>query len=81
MPVLDHLEQVVGQGRSTLSEQSESKGWFKGVEMAVKEFKGVLQAEGLEEVQTEGEFDPVSHEAVDTGEGESNKILKTVTKF
>src|SRR3989344_4211508 len=53
LPVLDHLEQVVGQGRSTLSEQSESKGWFKGVEMAVKEFKGVLQAEGLEEVQTE----------------------------
>lgn len=90
LPVLDHLEQVVDLGRSTLSEQSESKGWFQGVELAVKEFKQVLQQEGLEEIPAVGEFNPSLHEAVDTqevppsldssGEPKENMILKIVRK-
>ena len=80
LPVLDHLEQVVDLGRATLSEQSESKGWFQGVELAVKELQSVLAQEGLGEIATEGQFDPNLHEALDTQEGEDNKILKVVRK-
>src|SRR3989344_50534 len=72
LPVLDHLEMSVEGGRQVLSEQSESKEWSKGVELAVKEFKGVLQSEGLDEIPvnpstslgTGSLFDPSLHEAV-----------------
>ncbi len=77
IPSLDHLEQVVENGRSILSEQNESKDWYKGVEMAVKELRKVLAEEGLEAVQTET-FDPNLHEAVETEEGEDGKILKVL---
>ncbi|HCE30436.1 MAG: Protein GrpE [Candidatus Daviesbacteria bacterium GW2011_GWB1_39_5] len=80
LPVLDHLEKVVDFGRPALSERSESKDWFKGVEMAVKELTGVLQSEGLEQIAADGQFDPNMHEALDTREGEDNKILEVVKK-
>ncbi len=76
LPVLDHLEQVVDRGRSTLSEHSESKGWFQGVELAVKEFNQILQQEGLDQIVADPStalgagvlFDPSLHEAVDVKE-------------
>lgn len=80
LPVLDHLETVVEQGRPVLSEQSESKDWFKGVELAVKELNTVLQSEGLDQIAADGQFDPNLHEALDLREGEDNKILKVVRK-
>lgn len=88
LPVLDHLEKVTEGGRQVLSERSESKEWFKGVELAVKEFKSVLQSEGLEGIVadpstslgTGSQFNPSLHEAVDTSYGEDNKILKVVRK-
>lgn len=80
MPVLDHLETVIRSGRQVLSEQSESKDWFRGVELAVKELNSVLASEGLEQIGADGQFDPNLHEAVDTREGEDNKILKVVRK-
>ena len=80
LPVLDHLETVMEKGRQVLSEQSESKEWFKGVELAVKELQSVLQSEGLDEIAAGGVFDPSLHEAVDTREGEDNSILEVVRK-
>lgn len=80
LPVLDHLETVVDSGRQYLSEQSESKEWFRGVELAVKELKDVLAREGLDQIPTDGEFDPNLHEAVDTREGTDNMILEVVRK-
>ncbi|MBI2196240.1 nucleotide exchange factor GrpE [Candidatus Daviesbacteria bacterium] len=80
LPTLDHLEQVVDRGRPILSERSESKDWFRGVELAVKELNQVLQSEGLEQIVSDGQFDPNLHEAVDTQAGEDNKILKVVRK-
>ena len=74
LPVLDHLEQslagVKNNQATAMSEQSESNGWTRGVELAVKEFKQVLAQEGLEEIVADGQFDPALHEAVDTKEGE-----------
>src|SRR3989344_5210738 len=76
LPVLDHLEQSL----SGISEQEKQSGWVKGVELAVKEFNQVLASEGLDQVATDGAFDPSFHEAVDIQEGEDNKILKVVRK-
>ncbi len=76
LPVLDHLEQAL----SGISEEEKNSGWVKGVELAVKEFKQILLSEGLDEIAADGLFDPALHEAVDTREGEDNKILKVVRK-
>ncbi len=76
LPVLNHLEQAL----SGASESDKQSGWFKGVEMAVKELQSVLQSEGLEQIKTEGQFDPNLHEAVDTQPGDDNIILKVVRK-
>ncbi len=76
LPVHDHLEQAL-KGMSDADRQS---GWAKGVELAVKEFEQVLQSEGLVEIPADGVFDPALHEAVDTREGENDKILEVVRK-
>lgn len=76
LPVLDHLEQAL----SGASETDRESGWFKGVELAVKELNTVLQSEGLDQIAADGQFDPNLHEAVDTQVGEDNKILKVVRK-
>lgn len=76
LPTLDHLEQALS-GASDTDKQS---GWFKGVELAVKELNQVLQSEGLEQIVADGQFDPNLHEAVDTVEGEDNKVLKIIRK-
>ena len=76
LPVLDHLEQSL----SGMSEEEKQSGWAKGVELAVKEFKSVLQSEGLDEIVADGQFDPALHEAVDTRDGVDNTILEVVRK-
>jgi molecular chaperone GrpE len=76
LPVLDHLEKAV----EGVSEEERKSGWFRGVELAVKQFKDVLKGEGLEEIVAEGEFDPVHHEAVDIRDGEDNTILEVAEK-
>ena len=72
LPVLDHLEQAL----SGVSEEDKQSGWVKGVELAVKEFKSVLQQEGLDQIAADPstslgtgvQFDPALHEAVDVRE-------------
>ena len=74
--VLDHLNQAT-IGASKGERQS---GWFKGVELAVKELNQVLSSEGLDEIVADGQFDPSLHEAVDTREGDDNMVLEVVRK-
>lgn len=74
--VLDYLE----QSTTGVGEEEKKSGWFRGVEMAVKQFKDVLKSEGLDEIDSIGQFDPSLHEAVDTQEGEDNRILKVTRK-
>ncbi len=84
LTVLDYLEQAT----SGASEVEKSSGWFRGVELAIKQFKDVLKSEGLDEIVadpstalgTGSVFDPSLHEALDTKEGEDNKILKVVRR-
>ncbi len=76
LPTLDHLEMTV-KGAGDNDRQS---GWFKGVEMSVKQLQQVLQEEGLVEIKVEGKFDPMLHEAVDTRDGENDQVLEVVEK-
>ncbi len=76
LPVLDHLEQAL----KGISETDRQSGWARGVELAVKEFEQVLSQEGLEQIVTDGQFDPSLHEAVDIREGDDNMILEVVRK-
>lgn len=76
LAVLDHLEKAL----EGASEQEKGSGWYKGMELAVKQFKQVLRDEGLEEIPADGVFDPSLHEAIDTKEGENDKILEVAEK-
>lgn len=76
LPVVHNFEQVV-QG---VNEDERKSGWFKGVEMSVKQLQEVLKSEGVGEIEADGQFDPSLHEAVDTAEGEHDKILGVVEK-
>lgn len=76
LPALDHLEQaLIG-----VSESEKQSGWYKGVELAVKELNQVLKSEGLEEIVADGQFDPNLHEALDTSVGEDNMVQKVLRK-
>ena len=58
LPVVDNLEKAV-------EAQTQDEGYKQGVEMVLKQFKDVLQAQGLEEIEAIGKpFDPELHEAV-----------------
>ena len=76
LPVLDNLEMAV----KGASEEDRKSGWFKGVEMSVKQMQQLLQNEGLEQIQTDGQFDPALHEAVDTKEGKEGEVLEILRK-
>jgi molecular chaperone GrpE len=80
LPSIDHLEVVTELGRSQLAEKEESREWFRGVEMAVKQLKEVLKGEGLDEIVADGQFDPSLHEAVDTASGKDGEIIKVAQR-
>ena len=53
----------------------------QGLELALGQFKKVLNEEGVEEIQTDGSFDPSVHEAVEVIPGKrDNKILEVLEK-
>ncbi len=61
LPIKDYLELAMSHAK----DNNTSEGLVKGVEMTVKQFKELLEREGLEEIKAEGEqFDPFRHEVV-----------------
>ena len=58
LPVIDNLEKAV-------SSETEDEAYKQGIELVLKQFKDVLTANGVEEIETVGQpFDPELHEAV-----------------
>ncbi|MBO5004911.1 MAG: nucleotide exchange factor GrpE [Clostridia bacterium] len=58
LPVIDNLEKAA-------SVKTEDENYKQGVEMVLKQFKDVLVANGVKEIETIGKtFDPELHEAV-----------------
>ena len=76
LPVLDNIDKALRGA----SEAERNSGWYKGVELSLKQLQEILRSEGLDEIEADGQFDPALHEAVDTREGEGNKILEVVEK-
>jgi molecular chaperone GrpE len=69
IPVLDNLEML------------EKHIDDKGMKLVVKDFKQILQNEGLEEIDTQGkEFDPFNMDAVEMIEGKPNKVIEVLQK-
>ena len=58
LPVIDNLEKAVGS-------KTEDESYKQGVELVLKQFKDVLEANGVKEIEAVGKtFDPELHEAV-----------------
>lgn len=76
LPVMDHFDKAL----AGVSEEEMKSGWFKGVKMSVGQLQQVMRDEGLEQIETDGQFDPTLHEAVDTKEGKEGEILEAVEK-
>lgn len=72
LPVIDNLEKAV-------SAKTEDEAYKQGVELVLKQFKEVLTANGVQEIEAVGTpFDPEVHEAVGmvTDETLGEKIIK-----
>lgn len=58
LPIFENLERICG------SLEDKSGNLFRGVSMVTKQFSETMQHLGLEQIPTEGKFDPALHEAV-----------------
>ncbi len=67
MPVVDNLERAISAAES----HKDEKTIKEGIEMVYTQFLGILEKEGLEEINPiGGKFDPELHEAVMQEESE-----------
>ena len=72
LPVIDNLEKAV-------EAKTEDEAYKQGVELVLKQFKDVLSANGVQEIEAVGQvFDPELHEAVAsvTDENLVEKVIK-----
>jgi len=70
--VYDHLKLSIG----SLPESEKESAWVKGVEYTVKQFKDLLNINGVEEIKTIGEkFD---HNTMEALEGQGEKVVKEI---
>jgi molecular chaperone GrpE len=80
--LLDILDSFQLALDSTRNEKNEAKSIKEGVELIYKQFKEILEKEGLKKLEVLGEkFDPNFHFAVEyqeSDEHEDNKILKEI---
>lgn len=72
LPVFDNLKISLHH----VSEEERENAWVKGVEYVIKQFREILEDNGVKEIEVEGkEFD---HETMEAVEGEGNKVKKEV---
>jgi len=77
LPVLDDLERAV-----EAAEAHEEAKLEEGVALVTRSFADVLRKEGLEEVSTDGRFDPHVHEALlsQPSEAEEGTVIEVLQK-
>ncbi len=78
LPVIDNLELALKNAT-----KEEKDGFYKGIELVYAQFLSILHELGVEEIKTEGRFDPRLHEALlaEAHEGsEKNTILEVLQK-
>ena len=73
LSVYDHLNLAI----NFLPEAEKASNWVKGVEYTIKQFKDLLNVNGVQEIKTVGEkFDPNTMEAL---EGKGEKVVKEIS--
>ena len=77
LPVLDDLERAL-----EAAAQHEEAKLEEGVALVARSFAEVLRKEGLEEVHTDGKFDPHVHEALlsQPSEAEEGSVIEVLQK-
>lgn len=76
LPIVDNFERAMQH-----KPKDESKEWFDGISQIYKQFKGILEKQGVEEIKSVGEkCDPNLHEAMLHCEGESGIIVQELEK-
>jgi molecular chaperone GrpE len=77
LPVLDDLERAL-----EAAEAHEEAKLEEGVALVARSFAGVLRKEGLEEIPTDGKFDPHVHEALlsQPSEAEEGSVIEVLQK-
>ncbi|RRD27202.1 nucleotide exchange factor GrpE [Fusobacterium canifelinum] len=76
---LDNFERAI----ESSIESKDFDSLLKGIEMIVRNLKDIMSAEGVEEIKTEGVYDPVYHHAVGVEASEDKKedeIVKVLQK-
>jgi molecular chaperone GrpE len=80
LPVVDSLERAV----DCFTEKTDSCSWQDGVLLTLKQFKSILQSEGLEPIPAkDNPFDPQVHEAVfqeESGDVELPTVVEELQK-
>ena len=75
LPVLDNLENAV-------KVETKDEEYKKGIELVLKQFKDVLSARGVTEIETVGKtFDPELHEAVSSVQDASKGEKEIVQEY
>ena len=75
LPVIDNLEKAV-------ESQTEDESYKQGVELVLKQFKDVLKANGVTEIEAVGKtFDPELHEAVSSVQDDSKGEKEIVQEY
>jgi molecular chaperone GrpE len=77
LPVLDDLERAL-----EAAAQHEEAKLEEGVQLVHRELAGILEREGLVEIETSGRFDPHSHEALlsQPSEAEEGAVIEVLQK-
>jgi molecular chaperone GrpE len=77
LPVLDDLERAI-----EAAEAHEEAKLEEGVALVARSFADVLRREGLQEVETDGKFDPHVHEALlsQPSEAEEGAVIEVIQK-
>jgi molecular chaperone GrpE len=83
-PVLDNLERALAAARSSAASSQAIEAVIEGVENTLRLFKGVLEKQGVKEIESVGrEFDPTVHHAVEqvrTSDYAENTVVEEVLR-
>ena len=73
LPMLDDLTRAL----DTVGDHAElaDHPWLEGVRMVQRKFLAVLEASGVERIETDGDFNPELHQSVSTVAGPSGKVM------
>ncbi|MBW3592136.1 MAG: nucleotide exchange factor GrpE [Actinobacteria bacterium] len=82
LPVLDDLERALGSAETDGEEGGRDGALQEGVRLVARELRSALEREGLEEIVTEGHFDPHVHEALlsQPSEAEEGAVIEVLQK-